>query len=341
MTERSSVKLARTATLIMILLAAIFLIYGADPSFDNYYSFGDDGDPVAINETTFPDETFRNDVSEEFDTDNDGQLSADEISEVTEINVSYEDIETLKGIEYFTAITYLDCSENDLTQLDVSKNTSLKELNCNNNKLTALDVSKNTVLEILNCSSNKLTALDVSENTSITDLNCSNNKLMALDVSENTSITDFNCSYNKLSQLDVSKNTALEVLDCRSNDLTQLDVSKNISLTQLYCSENNLTQLDVSKNTALVWLYCSNNNLTHLDISKNTVLEHLECEGNIGGITVNDQGQCDLAEIDGFDVSKASNWSGGTLDGTTLTPSADKVTYDYDCGNDKSATFTL
>jgi len=55
-----------------------------------------------------------------------------------------------------TALTGLNCEDNRLTALDVSKNTALQWLVCDSNRLTALDVSKNTVLEGLYCYSNQL-----------------------------------------------------------------------------------------------------------------------------------------------------------------------------------------
>jgi hypothetical protein len=116
-------------------------------------------------------------------------------------------------------ITYLDCNDNQLTALDVSKNTALRELHCNANQLTALDVSKNTALTGLDCSNNQLTALDVSKNTALTGLDCSNNQLTALDVSKNTALQSLNCNNNQLTALNVSKNTALMHLDCRDNQL--------------------------------------------------------------------------------------------------------------------------
>ena len=59
-------------------------------------------------------------------------------------------------------LTYLACYSNQLTVLDVSKNTALSELNCSNNKLTAVDVSKNTALTYLSVEWNQLTVLDIS-----------------------------------------------------------------------------------------------------------------------------------------------------------------------------------
>ena len=234
---------------------------------------------VAIDDTNFPDANFRT-VVKKFDTNQDSSLSDTEIAAVKKINCSNKGITNLKGIEYFTSLNILLCTDNQLTALDVSENTALTALDCRFNKLTALDVSKNTALTILECNANRLTALDVSKNTALTELDCSFNELTALDVSKNTALTALDCSINKLTALDVSKNTALTKLYCNENRLTALDVSKNTALLYLICVVNQLTSLDVSKNTALTDLNCSNNELTALDVSKNTALTVLRSNHN-------------------------------------------------------------
>ena len=90
---------------------------------------------VEINETNFPDANFRK-VVKRFDRDGDNVLSAEEIASVTEIVCIGRDIQSLQGIEYFTALTKLECYNNPLTSLDVSKNTALRTLLCHNNQLT-------------------------------------------------------------------------------------------------------------------------------------------------------------------------------------------------------------
>ena len=234
---------------------------------------------IIINEENFPDENFRSWLlSQSYSSD--GVLTEEEIAGVNKINVYRESIQSLKGIEYFTALTYLDCSFNPLTSLDVSKNTALTYLNCNGNQLTLLDVSKNTALTELYCDGNQLTSLDVSKNTALTSLDCYLNQLTSIDVSKNTALTYLSCSYNQLTSLDLSKNTSLTRLDCYSNKLTSLDLSKNTSLTDLFCINNQLTSLDVSKNTSLTRLDCYSNQLTSLDVSKNTALTQLYCYSN-------------------------------------------------------------
>ena len=242
---------------------------------------------VEINETNFPDETFRQYVKVNFDKDGNDVLSPQEIAEVTEINVYNKSISDLTGIKYFTELETLMCYSNRLTSLDVSGCTELKGLICYNNQLAELDVSENAALVELNCLNNDLTSLDVSDCTELTYLDCSDNRLTSLDVSKNTELGWLNCSENQLRSLDVSKNTALGSLYCSGNRLTSLDLSQNTELNQLYCSDNQLTSLDVSKNTELGWLYCSANQLTSLDVSKKTELRVLDCSPQTARLGVN------------------------------------------------------
>ena len=240
-----------------------------------------------------------------------------------------------------TALTELWCNFNQFTSLDVSKNPALTKLSCSNNQLTNLDLSRNTVLKALWCSANQLTNLDLSKNTALTDVNCSSNQLTSLDLSKNIALLYFSCSDNQLENIDASSNTELICLICNDNKLTSLNVSKNPTLTGLYCQNNKLTSLDVSKNTGLADLQCYNNNLTSLNLSANKSLSDLNSSDNtyfIGEVTT-----YDLANLPaGFDISKASDWQGATLDGSVLTNfTSDKITYTYDCGNGRSETFTL
>ncbi len=132
---------------------------------DNVEFYYDPQYVAVINSTNFPDENFRSYVSAEIDNDNNGYLDSDEIQNSTTIDCSNKNISNLKGIEFFNELKSLSCSDNQLTTLDVSKNTALNYLNCNNNQLTTLDVSNNIELEYLYCIYNFLSAKpQVSDN---------------------------------------------------------------------------------------------------------------------------------------------------------------------------------
>ncbi len=317
---------------------------------------------VDINETNFPDAKFRSFVKENLDKNNDGILDAGEIAAVKMIEANKMGIKSLEGVGFFTALETLKCWDNELTGLDLSKNTALKDLQCSNSKLQSLDLSQNPNLTQLYCGRNPLTTLDLSKNAKLKVLNCSGfanrrTKLTKLDLSQNTALESLDCSINELKQLNVSGCTALKMLSCSSNQLTTLDVSKNTNLIELECSSNLLAVLDVSNNPKLKDLSCGNNRLTVLDLSKNPELEILSCRKN--GFTsldldankkigekilylenqfyhkgvLNAGETFDMKTLPGsFDPSRTKNWIGGTVDAAgilTVDADAKEVTYDY------------
>ena len=130
---------------------------------------------IKIGSNTFPDEKFRAYILENIDKDGDGYLSETEIAETTSITCGARSISSLKGIEYFVNVQSIDCRGNNLTQLDVSKNTALEDLDCSENNLTQLDVSKNAKLCELKCYNNNISQLDVSNKSNLRILSCDRN----------------------------------------------------------------------------------------------------------------------------------------------------------------------
>ena len=247
----------RFAVILMILvLAAVLLSVSAFAA-----------DAVQINASNFPDETFRSYVKENFDTNGDGTLSADELAAVDSISVFNKGVTSIKGIEYFTQLKSLICSENRLYSIDISKNTCLTELWCDHDQLSSLDLTNNTQLEILLCNHNSLSSLDVSKNPRLTRLCCFNNYLTDLDVTNNTELTTLTCQHNEISALNVRNNKKLTLLYCYYNKLSSLNVTNNTALTELFCGANDLTSLDVSRNSALQILSCSETSIDYLDLT--------------------------------------------------------------------------
>ena len=316
-------------------------------------------DDVAIDETNFPDANFRQYVKDKFDKDKSDTLSADEIAAVKDIYPTHRDISSLTGVEHFTNLERLNVQDNEeLTTLDLSKNTALVSLLCSNTNLTSLDTSHNTKLVFLECNDvSTLTSLNVSRNTELKQLYCRDNALTALDLTNNTALEKLDCGGNEFTTLDLSKNTSLKYFGFFNGKLSSLDLTHNTNLEELYFCGNNFSTIDVSKNTSLRILRLFGNQLITLDTSKNSTLQELWVYTNpLTSMNLGDSGSTmevkfdnkpypievsaatktfDLSQLpSGFDVSKASNWQGGTVSGTTLTVNegAENVTYTYDCG---------
>lgn len=294
MKQRFSKRTRLVSALLTLAMVFTFLPFSALAATEDKGTTEDKG--IEIKDTNnFPDKRFVDNIRQ-YDTKTDGYLSKQELDKVTEMNLgpnAYgygKNIESLKGIEYFTKLEILECPYNKITELDMSSNLALKSLGCYRNQLTQLNVSGNSELTSLSCGDNQLTALDVSSNPNLT------------------------------------------LLDCHNNQLTSLNLSNNDKLMSLNCDNNQLTFLDLSNNVRL-----SDNAKLYKNMFK--------CSGNKYPITIDATKRTfDLNDLPiGFDVSKASGWVGGTVDGNTLkvNPGADRVTYIYDCGNGLSAEFAL
>ncbi len=125
-------------------------------------------------------------------TSGDGEIQVGEAAAYADtINAGALGINNLTGIEAFTALLVLDCSNNNLTSLDLTDNVSLIRCNCSYNNLTSLDVSYMPNLGFLNCCFNNLTCVDVSTDTALVLLNCANNNLSSLNLKNghNTSLS--------------------------------------------------------------------------------------------------------------------------------------------------------
>ena len=121
----------------------------------------------------FPDAVFRKVVLFLYDNDKNGALNEREMAAIAaEENLflntdsfellgddapigADEKIESLAGIEYFTNLTWLCCSNRGLKSLDVSNNALLEKLHVAGNALAELDLSSNTAMVELYCEGNE------------------------------------------------------------------------------------------------------------------------------------------------------------------------------------------
>jgi len=86
-------------------------------------------------------------------------------------------------------LEYVSCHDNDiLSTIKVKGADALKYLNCSNNNLNELDVSENPLLENLYCQDNQLSGLDLSLNSNLAFLKCNDNALEYLNLKNGQNI---------------------------------------------------------------------------------------------------------------------------------------------------------
>ena len=211
-----------------------------------------------------------------------GYCYPDQYDEVTnpDIPVQYTKYSELQNPQS-TSLRYLDCSKNNITNLQLLWADKLEELYCWNNKLTDLNLSPSTQLWRLRMSNNKVTSLDVTNNTKITDFYCNsngmntitgfasltglkyfmgnNNNLTELDCSEMKQLRDFQVSRNKLRELVFSNNPYLHTVICDAQGgktvdgrlLSILKLDGCPSLDSLVCNDNAILSLNLTASTKL------------------------------------------------------------------------------------------
>ncbi len=207
--ERSQQYIIKIAVGIVAAAACFSLLVNLPATINKVNADSDVEIDVEINKENFPDGNFRYIVLLKCDTDRDGFLSDTEISNIKKLEIPNEKISDLTGVEYLTALTYLDCSRNQLTSLDLSKNTALERVICWNNQLTSLDVSGCIALKELDCKLNQFKSLDVSGCIALKELDCQNNQLTSLDISKNTVLERLVCYNNKLTDINIENNSCL------------------------------------------------------------------------------------------------------------------------------------
>lgn len=214
--RKKSTRLLSAALAVCMMLSALPVgAFAAEPGAEEQENGASaQADPVGsefveINSTNFPDQVFLQYVKDNIDTadttgQKDGKLSQAERDAVTEISITNTNCTDLTGIAYFANLTELNCSYNQLTTLDVSKNAKLSILECTNNGMEELNLGDITNLSWLLCAENNLTELDVSKNPYLERLHCRHNKLRRLVIGKNYSLTMLYLMDNQLTSLDLN-----------------------------------------------------------------------------------------------------------------------------------------
>lgn len=273
---------------------------------------------VEINTENFPDENFRGYLLEQ-GYGKDGVLKESILQSLGGLVISNKNIRDLKGIEFFVSLTHLDCSDNQLTTLDLSDNTKLVTLFCNDNALTTLNIAECKALTTIRCYHNQIKGESMEALISSLPQNPTNSQY-AIYIYDNVTSGEGNvCTTAQVSAakvkgwLPVSYNgTGWSAYEGSNDDvtvgpndiaiteanfpdvnfrryLTEQDYGKDGILTEeeingiinISVSGKNISTLKgIEFFTALDTLNCMSNQLTSLDISNNTALTTLSCAFN-------------------------------------------------------------
>jgi Leucine-rich repeat (LRR) protein len=197
-------------------------------------------------------------------------------SSTQSINVRAKHISDLTGIQYFTSLTYLDCSQNTLSTLPALAN-SLTSLRCSNNTLTALPVLPSS-LQILFADTNQLYSVPTPLPTGLVSFYVEQNNLTGLPSVMPNSIKYLFCGYNYLDSLPAALPASLIYLYCYHNQLTSLPSVLPNSIKYLACEYNGIGSLPTLP-AGLLYLFCYDNQITAIPALPSSIID-LACQYN-------------------------------------------------------------
>jgi len=270
---------------------------------------------------TIPDANFKAYLvgNTAINTNGNTEIECSEAANFTgQIDCSFSFISDLTGIEAFTAIVYLDCSNNQLTSLDVTNNTALINLYGGFNQITSLDLSANTALAYFSFHANQLTSLDVTSTTTLSQLSVQGNQLTSLVIGMNNISNNLNATNNPnltcIQVDDVAYSTSnwtnidtqtsfstncnppctVTIPDANfksylvgntainSNGNAEIECSEAAAFTDpMYATGMGIADLTgIEAFTGINVVHITSNLLTSVDLSQNTALSILKCAQN-------------------------------------------------------------
>lgn len=266
---------------------------------------------VVINSTNFPDENFRAQVTEAFDSDGDGTIS-DEEMEANGGHHNFDRVSNLKGIELLTSITELQIINypddpglttfdyelpnlhwlefqdqvGSLTTVDATKCTNLEDFGVIENPAGLSTLKLPSSLKSLNlCYAPLIKTFDPKQfpnlqtmsllgNTGITDLDFSGHKSI-----QNISVVGYDKPYqlNSLNMVNCPELTNIDIKVCTIKSLTFKSLPEVLSILVV---ESDITSMLVDDLAQLSSIEAHDNVLGTLTLNNLPAIYGLDCNDN-------------------------------------------------------------
>lgn len=239
------------------------------------------------------------------------QMTEDDVLNVTILDFGADGsytIPSFAGIELFKNLTFLQASNADVLECNLSQNTKLQHVYLRYNDLKSLDLNNSPELVALDIDGNEnLTSLNIDNcmhldylhilQTGLTSVNIQNKENIVylgydvtnlpLDLTEFTSVKYLNVFDSDLTSLDfvpASIKGQLIEFDFGCNQITSIDLKGYSNLEVLRCEMNPLTTLQLDLVQTLKELMCYNCKIESLDLTVLPNLERIYCGEQVNDI---------------------------------------------------------
>lgn len=261
-----------------------------------------------------PDAALKAYLVANYDDDGDGEISITESDNITMVNCSGKGVSDLTGLESCTNLVTLNCSNNNITNIELPNLAKFTTLTCYGNPISKINLNNCAALNkfnIIDASTNAVrgeeiwidgyagaTTMDITivgtPFTTFTFVNATaltgikfygdfttvnlygNSALEDVDVNPILDLQKLDIHSCKLQTLNVTEKSKLTYLDASANELTEINVTQNNHLEHLNLADNGLSVINVRNNMALTYFNINNNSaINTVNVTKNTALTEL------------------------------------------------------------------
>ena len=142
-------------------------------------------------EETFQDSILENYLSENFDTDHDGQLTSSELERITTLHLGNLGVHSLHGIRNLTDLQYLYAYNNDILYADLSDMDYLEVVDLSDNtQLGTVKLSGCKRLKELDLAGSGIKTVDISDNPELKTLNIYGSSIGRISIRQNPNLVD-------------------------------------------------------------------------------------------------------------------------------------------------------
>ncbi|PQJ32725.1 hypothetical protein BST92_12690 [Nonlabens arenilitoris] len=235
------------------------------------------------------------------DLNSDGEITATEAIQTTNLDLSTYDITDLTGIRNFLNVTNLTLNQNDFINadlsdmsaieildigrgsmhetIDISGCINLKELYLRSGHINSLEVSDCINLEILEINSSDIQQLDLSQNINLRIFDAEFAAISNLDFSNNILLEsiylDYTTNWNTMTTINLSNLSLVESIVIKDSLINFLNTDSCVNLELLNLFNSQLFGVNTTMNPNLRELILRGNRMSNLDVSQNLALEYL------------------------------------------------------------------
>ncbi len=232
------------------------------------------------------------------DENNDDKFQLTEVLKVRELNLQGYDVIHLDGLNNFTSLKKLNCSDNQIFEINLSGLVNLEEFYCSNNKFKSLEIPFLSELRIVHCDNNNLNELILPPFIGLEELNCASNaSLRHLELSTLSQLQRLEIQRNDFEDLDVSGLSSLVYLNASHNSLPNFHLNEHESIETLILENCKIETFNLNKYPNLITLILSLNHKIEVDFGTDHQIESLNLN------------KCSLNQIDVSSLEKLRDLS--------------------------------